>query len=296
MKRFLAFPVLIAALAIASFANITVTAPANGVTVQSPVTFVASATSRYEITGMAISVDSKQVYSTTKASLDTSIAMTSGTHAVVVEATNSEGRVYSDSLTLVVKAATSTPPAALHLTCSPPANGTVGSRYLATLDAAGGTAPYKWSIASGSLPAGLTLSSSGTISGTPTTAVASSFSITAKDSESTPQSATGKLTITVIKGSGGVTPPPATLTLTTSTLANGTVGSSYSAALQATGGTAPYTWSVASGTLPAGLTLSSSGTISGTPTTAVAFLIQRYREGFRVYTPDSYRRPRPHHH
>jgi acid phosphatase len=64
--------------------------------------------------------------------------------------------------------------------------------------------------------------------------------------------------------SGGSTPP----SVTTTTLPNGTVAQAYSAQLNATGGTSPYSWSVSSGSLPAGLSLSPSGMISGTPTTA----------------------------
>jgi large repetitive protein len=56
------------------------------------------------------------------------------------------------------------------------------------------------------------------------------------------------------------------ISITTSSLPNGKVGTAYSQTLAATGGTAPYTWAV-TGTLPAGLTLS-SGVIGGTPTTA----------------------------
>ena len=56
-----------------------------------------------------------------------------------------------------------------------------------------------------------------------------------------------------------------TLQITPLTLASGTVGVSYSQALSATGGTAPYTWSVTVGTLPVGLAISSGGTISGSP-------------------------------
>lgn len=59
----------------------------------------------------------------------------------------------------------------------------------------------------------------------------------------------------------GVTPP----TITTSSLSEGTVGIAYSAALAASGGKTPYAWSKTSGSLPDGLSLSSSGTISGTP-------------------------------
>jgi Putative Ig domain len=58
------------------------------------------------------------------------------------------------------------------------------------------------------------------------------------------------------------------LTITTASLAGGTVGVAYSATLAATGGMTPYTWSLVGGTLPAGLTLSTAGVISGTPTAA----------------------------
>ena len=67
-------------------------------------------------------------------------------------------------------------------------------------------------------------------------------------------------------------PPPTTTALsitTTSPLPGGTVTAPYSQTLAATGGTAPYTWSITAGTLPAGLTLNpSTGAITGTPTTA----------------------------
>ncbi len=61
-----------------------------------------------------------------------------------------------------------------------------------------------------------------------------------------------------------------TLTITTASLPNGRVNAAYSQSLAATGGVQPYVWSLTSGTLPAGLTLSSGGVISGTPTTAAA--------------------------
>ena len=66
---------------------------------------------------------------------------------------------------------------------------------------------------------------------------------------------------------GAAAPPP--LTISTTTLPAGTVGQAYSTTLAASGGVSPYTWS-ASG-LPGGLSLSSTGTISGTPTTSGAF-------------------------
>jgi hypothetical protein len=64
-----------------------------------------------------------------------------------------------------------------------------------------------------------------------------------------------------------ITVNPAALTITTTSLASGTQNTAYSATLAASGGTTPYTWSISSGSLPAGLTLNSStGAITGTPT------------------------------
>src|SRR5205085_1224280 len=114
---------------------------------------------------------------------------------------------------------------------------------------------YPWSIASGSLPAGLNISG-GTISGTPTAAGTSNFTLKVADSASKSDTAALSLTIS----------PPG-LNLTTSSLPAGTVGTAYSQPLNATGGTPPYSWSIVSGSLPAGLNIS-GGTISGTPTAA----------------------------
>jgi hypothetical protein len=70
-------------------------------------------------------------------------------------------------------------------------------------------------------------------------------------------------------GSATLTVVPA-LSISTTSLASGQVGTAYSATLAATGGVSPYTWSVTGGSLPAGLTLSSSGAISGTPTASAS--------------------------
>ena len=124
--------------------------------------------------------------------------------------------------------------------------------------ATGGRAPYIWSLTSGTLPPGLSLTpGTGVISGTPTTTGSYPITVQVTDSETTPATATGSFTITI-----NPIPP---LQVTTSSLTVGTQGVRYSDSLAATGGVPPYSWSLSSGPLPAGLTLSGTGVISGTP-------------------------------
>src|SRR5207244_2708274 len=126
-------------------------------------------------------------------------------------------------------------PPTLSITTTSLAAGTVGTAYSQTLTATGGTPPFGWSLSTGSLPLGLTLSAAGVISGTPTTAGTPSFTVRVDDGR---QTAFKALTIMI-------SPPP--LSVTTASLASGTVGVVYSAqTLSATGGTPPYTWSVSS--------------------------------------------------
>ncbi|HEX7656694.1 MAG TPA: Ig-like domain-containing protein [Sphingomonas sp.] len=93
-------------------------------------------------------------------------------------------------------------PAALVVTAGAASGATVGASYSQGNPASGGTAPYAYSLASGSLPAGTTLDpSTGTVSGTPTTAGAFSYAIGASDSQGTPATATGAtVSGTIAKG------------------------------------------------------------------------------------------------
>ena len=145
-------------------------------------------------------------------------------------------------------------------------NGQVGVAYSATLAASGGTGPYGWQLTSGTLPAGLTLNTTnGQITGTPTASVTStplSFKVT--DTSTTVQTATVNLSLTIV---------PSTLTISTTTLPSGTVGIAYTQTLALTGGTPPYNWQLASGVLPAGLTMNPAGQISGTPTAAASNVV-----------------------
>ncbi len=127
-----------------------------------------------------------------------------------------------------------------------------------------GQHPYTWSVTSGSLPPGLSLCTttaipSCPITGTPTQLGTSNFTVTVVDGQTPPATATAMLSIDV---------QDPTLTITTASLPAGNVNLPYSAILQATGGNGHNTWSIASGSLPAGLTLNANtGAISGTPTT-----------------------------
>jgi hypothetical protein len=138
-----------------------------------------------------------------------------------------------------------------------------GQGYNAPLTASDGVTPYTWSIASGSLPPGLSLSPAGVISGTPTGTGVSDFTVQVTDSESPPVSVTAELSISVV----------APLTITTQSLPDATQGFGYQANLFATGGVTPYTWSLASGTLPAGLSVQPTGQIAGTPQSSGTFNI-----------------------
>jgi Peptidase A4 family/Putative Ig domain len=148
-------------------------------------------------------------------------------------------------------------PAPLTITTASLGNADVGVPYAVSLTATGGTAPYTWSVSGGSLPAGLTLSPSGALTGTPTALGNATFTVHLVDATTpTPLVDTVALTISVML---------APLTITTTSLPNATLGSGYAANVSATGGTSPYTFSLSHGSLPAGLTLSAAGLITGIP-------------------------------
>lgn len=135
-------------------------------------------------------------------------------------------------------------------------NGVSGVAYSQTISASGGTAPYSFSVNAGSLPAGLSLSPSGLLTGTPTLNGPYTFQVRVSDAIGGVATATFSINIT------GVAP----LTITTTELPSAQIGQSYSAQLAVTGGVAPYQLSLIGGTLPPGLTLLSGGGITGTPT------------------------------
>ncbi len=150
----------------------------------------------------------------------------------------------------------------------------VGGTYYSMFSFSGGAAPYTWSVASGSLPPGLTLQTDSCcgptdanddVAGTPTTVGTYTFTMRVSDYDG--QQATQQFSLTVA--------PP--LQITPTTLPAGTVGVPYSRDLPAQGGIPPYTWSVITqNELPPGFTLDTTApdynnVLTGTPTQAGTF-------------------------
>jgi uncharacterized protein (TIGR03437 family) len=256
-----------------------------------------------------------------------------GTSTVVVTATDSvSAQTVNVSLPLTVAAAT---PALKVSPSSLVLGAGAGATIAGAFTPSGGTPPYTWSIASGALPAGITLGSDGSIGGS--TSQAGNFTATVRVTDAQPASVTAQLTIDILGltpttlpaglatvpysatfAAVGGTPPyafsgtglpagfslsgggvltgtaaspgvfsfnvqvgdsvgvatsatyaltmgPIPVSILAPSLADGTAGAPYSQALSATGGNPPYTWSILSGTPPTGLSLASSGTISGNP-------------------------------
>ena len=187
--------------------------------------------------------------------------------ALTFKVTDSGSPVQTKSVNLNLTVVTL--PLAITTTSLP--SGQVGAVYSASLAAAGGTPPFIWAITSGSLPTGLALSpSTGAVTGTPS-APANKSAITFKvtDSGSPLQTKSVNLALTIA---------PLPLAITTTSLPAGTAGKAYSATLVATGGTTPFTWSLTSGTLPAGLSLNpATGAITGTPSAAAAKLALTFK-------------------
>lgn len=175
---------------------------------------------------------------------------TSGTFSFTVRATDGSSPAQTATRTLSIVISP------MSITTSSVPTATNGTAYTTTLVAANGVSPLTWAV--DTLPSGLALNSStGVISGTPTGANTTHFTVTVTDSSTTPQSVSTSFDMKVTL-----------VILTPATLPDATVGSAYAEALTAAGGKLPLVWSLKAGsTLPAGITLTGSA-LSGTPTTA----------------------------
>ncbi len=274
--------------------------------------------------------------------------------------TPAPGYAGSDSFSYTASDAyTTTAAATVSITVSAPtvvidtaslAVATADSAYTQSLASSGGAAPYRYAVTAGALPAGLSLSASGTLSGTPTATGTFAFDVTSTDSSTgtgpfsatrsyslqvdAPLLAVAPVSATIGYGAGPspvslaitgtassvtvvsapahgsavasgttitYTPAPgyagsdsfsytasdaytttaaATVSITvsaptvvidTASLAVATADSAYTQTLSSSGGASPYRYALSSGALPAGLSLSASGTLSGTPTATGTF-------------------------
>lgn len=143
----------------------------------------------------------------------------------------------------------------LTITKSTLKNGGQSQTYLDSFTAVNGTLPLQWSI-SGNVPSGLSLNStSGQISGTPANFGSFAYSVSVSDSSPTVQSDSGQGILNIAEQMqivGSLTPAY--------------IGQPYNSGYSVNGGTYPYTWTLASGSLPPGLALAQAGNIVGTPT------------------------------
>ena len=189
---------------------------------------------------------------------------TEGTFTFTIKATDRNGCTGTRQYTITIDC----PTIDVHPSTLP--DGTVGHSYNRTITASGGSNPYTFMVSDGSLPPGLTLSSSGTLAGTPTTEGGFTFTIQARDSHG----CTGKQEYTVKIDCSEITVKPFSLP-------KGTVNHPYSRIITASGGNSPYTFTLENGSLPPGLTLSPGGLLSGTPTAVGNFT-------FTILATDSY--------
>jgi uncharacterized protein (TIGR03437 family) len=182
-----------------------------------------------------------------------------GTYTLFLNATDSAGRTATRTLTLSVAAPQPTPIELVGAGGSLTA-GTVGSLYAQALLARGGTPPYTFTFTG--LPPGIAGSPQGALTGRPTAAGTYTVNVTATDAAG--QSMSGQYTIFIA-------PDAASLTITTTALPGGTGGQSYSQQLTSANGQGAVTW-VGTG-LPAGVTLSPGGLLSGTPAQAGVYTV-----------------------
>jgi putative Ig domain-containing protein len=160
----------------------------------------------------------------------------------------------------------------------------VGQPVHLQLIALAGCDVYRWEIVNGGLPAGLSMSSSGLVSGTPTAAGTTQPWVVVHDltaPEGGPSWCGGdnhserQFVFTVVSGGGSPAPPPPSapqpaLQITTSSLGKARVGTAYSATLAASGASS-VSWTVSGGSLPTGMALGGNGVLSGTPSGAGSY-------------------------
>ncbi len=186
--------------------------------------------------------------------------LTSGSFSFTVQVTDSSTAPATTSQALTIRIG-----APLVISNASLFDGVVGIAYSETLNSTGGLGNTTWSIASGALPLGINISSAGVLSGTPTILNTAGTPVTIQVQDSALP-----LQTTTISGNIHIA-PVLTIATPTGPLPDAVVGLAYNFTFKSNGGLTPITWSVKSGSLPSGLTLSPSGTLTGTPTTGGSF-------------------------
>jgi hypothetical protein len=203
--------------------------------------------------------NSAAISGATSSSYTTPATATSDNSAqFTVTVSNTVGSATSSAATLTVSAAAVAPSISAQ-----PTNQTVTAGQAATFSVtAAGTAPLSYQWKKGGTPISGATSASYTTPATTTSDSGGQFTVTVSNTAGSVTSDVAMLTV------NAATP---TLQIATAQLPSGFIGLSYSSTLSATGGSTPYTWSIASGALPNGLTLNAGGSLSGTPSVAGSF-------------------------
>jgi hypothetical protein len=192
------------------------------------------------------------------------VLKTAGKYIISTRITDSQGAMATESLSLTVNKRVNITTEALEF-------GEADVIYARRIEAADGVGDYSWSVSGGKLPEGLELNAkTGEISGTPKKS--GNYDITFMATDSIGGTATRQFTLEVKPG----------VTMKTTTLPSGKVGTAYYAKLELSGGNGEYIWGLVKGDMPDGVTLDgNTGTISGTPKTAAS-------STFEVEIIDSY--------
>lgn len=227
---------------------------------QATVTFTAPAnTGGAAVTGYTVTSSPGGLTATGAASPIVVTGLSNDTaYTFTVKATNSAGTSPASAASNSV-----TPIAALAVSTASLPNAQMAVAYSQNLAATGGTAPYSWAMPVGTLPAGLSMSTAGAITGTPTAATTAAVAITVQVKDANGTTADKALTIAV---------SPVTLSVLSAAGDFGSLqmGQPFSVALSAAGGVAPYSWQATG--LPNGLAVAGNA-ISGTPSQTGSFTV-----------------------
>lgn len=197
----------------------------------------------------------------------TGILAASGSYGLTIQVRDSGGQSATTSLILTVTGTDSPGPLAITTTVLP--NASAGADYNALLNATGGQGDYQWTLLNDG-DSGLQLRPDGLLNGTGPRTGQYAITVSVQDDTSTVSS-----TLILISGNEDAAP----LTITTTSLPSGLVNASYAAVLEATGGGVPYLWTLVSDG-GSGLSLSSAGVLSGTPTVGGTYgLVFRVSDG-----------------